>query len=275
MELTVRILFIIGLLVSAIKGADLILRPHQQKWVQDKCDSLALHLEYTKPITWFTENGILQNWFWVFFLLGILLLLGLIRCWCLMPVAILIVWLYRKELDIPKWLEGEFNSTTDSEASLENLLKYLAKQEHALLSWLFDSESYLEYLFRSLMIALIHFGAICLIFAGMYAVAALLEIAKPYLRHVSGLKNYMGRKFGPTVFVLFIAALVCLTVAGFPAVLVTIFMLLLFIAELLLKVMRSIAWRVVEYNKGAYAALVLIITIALGIAEIFLKTPSH
>jgi hypothetical protein len=33
-----------------------------------------------------------------------------------------------------------------------------------------------------------------------------------------------------------------------------------------IKVLRGIAWRVIEFNKGAVAALVLIVTVLLGIA---------
>ena len=46
MQLTVEILLIVGILVNLIKGADLILRPHQQKLVQDRIETLALWLDY-------------------------------------------------------------------------------------------------------------------------------------------------------------------------------------------------------------------------------------
>ena len=49
MERAVDVLFVVGVIVNLVKGADLILRPHQQKWLQDKCNSLALYLDYTKP----------------------------------------------------------------------------------------------------------------------------------------------------------------------------------------------------------------------------------
>jgi hypothetical protein len=38
--------------------------------------------------------------------------------------------------------------------------------------------------------------------------------------------------------------------------------------EMLLKWIRALCWRVVEYNKGAWAAVVLIITIMLGVAKL-------
>jgi hypothetical protein len=47
-----------------------------------------------------------------------------------------------------------------------------------------------------------------------------------------------------------------------------LFYLLLFFATTLLKVMRRIVWRIVEYNKGVVAAISLIITIILGIVAL-------
>jgi hypothetical protein len=55
MQRTVEILLVIGILVNLIKGADLILRPHQQKWLQNKFESLALWLDYAKPPKWYTS----------------------------------------------------------------------------------------------------------------------------------------------------------------------------------------------------------------------------
>src|SRR6266850_7536554 len=56
MERTVEILLVIGLLVNLLKGADLILRPHQQKWLQDKFETLVLWFDYAKPIDWFIKK---------------------------------------------------------------------------------------------------------------------------------------------------------------------------------------------------------------------------
>lgn len=48
--------------------------------------------------------------------------------------------------------------------------------------------------------------------------------------------------------------------------------LFFFLFELGLKLLRAISWRIEEYNKGAFAALILPLTIALGIAEVYLKS---
>ena len=51
-----------------------------------------------------------------------------------------------------------------------------------------------------------------------------------------------------------------------------IFFTVVTVLELMLKFVRAIAWRIIEYNKGAYAALTLITTIILGIVDLYLKT---
>lgn len=42
-------------------------------------------------------------------------------------------------------------------------------------------------------------------------------------------------------------------------------------AELLLKILRSMAWRIADYNKGAWAGMVLLLTVSLGLFEIYLE----
>src|SRR5215813_3388564 len=46
----IEILLVAGILTNALKGAELILRPYQQKWVQAKWDDITLRLEYSKPL---------------------------------------------------------------------------------------------------------------------------------------------------------------------------------------------------------------------------------
>jgi hypothetical protein len=48
----IEILLVLGVLVNLIKGADLLLRPHQQKWLQTVCDALALWLDDSRLLQW-------------------------------------------------------------------------------------------------------------------------------------------------------------------------------------------------------------------------------
>jgi hypothetical protein len=47
---------------------------------------------------------------------------------------------------------------------------------------------------------------------------------------------------------------------------------LLFVVSAAVAIVRAVSWRVAEYDKGAWAALVLITTILLGVFELAYKT---
>jgi hypothetical protein len=47
------------------------------------------------------------------------------------------------------------------------------------------------------------------------------------------------------------------------------------LAHVLLRLLEAIAWRVVEYQKGAWAAVVAIATVILGMIDLYLKMPKH
>lgn len=57
MTRTLELLLIVGILLNLVKGADLLLRPYQQKWLQEKWDSMTLRLHYTKPLDWYFQKG--------------------------------------------------------------------------------------------------------------------------------------------------------------------------------------------------------------------------
>ena len=50
MRTIIELLLVAGIFVNLIKGGELLLRPHQQKWLQDKLVTLTLKLDYTKPL---------------------------------------------------------------------------------------------------------------------------------------------------------------------------------------------------------------------------------
>ena len=56
MQRTIEILLVIGVLVNLIKGSELVLRPHQEKWLQNKFETLVLWFEYARPIDWLAKR---------------------------------------------------------------------------------------------------------------------------------------------------------------------------------------------------------------------------
>lgn len=50
-------LLAVGVFINVVKAAELALRPHQQRWLQDKSESLTLWLEYVGPLRWYRAPG--------------------------------------------------------------------------------------------------------------------------------------------------------------------------------------------------------------------------
>src|SRR6266849_1756696 len=48
-------LALVGILINLLKGADLLLRPNQQKWIQSKFESITLGLDDLRPIQWYSK----------------------------------------------------------------------------------------------------------------------------------------------------------------------------------------------------------------------------
>jgi hypothetical protein len=61
--------------------------------------------------------------------------------------------------------------------------------------------------------------------------------------------------------------------AGFggPSLVVALVSICLLFAEIILGILRALVWRIVEYNRGAFAAIVLIVTVALGLVDMYLR----
>lgn len=273
---TVEVLLIIGILVNLIKGADLILRPHQQKWLQMKADSLALRLDYTKPLEWYTKHSG-RRIFWVIyviapavFFVGALVILNFMagnRSWLLYLVIFCLVFMVLS------------CATTVGKGDWEQY--YLKKEdvpkmEKLLTGWLLSSRTFIQQLFKHILITIA--AAVCLLFTYFcfkkgWGYAHLLY---PEENDSLSIKSF-GR------LLLFLLSLIPFLLLfrflavnayrfGIVSLCVVIFSLIMLAIEIPLKVVRGVAWRVAEFNRGAFAALVLIITIALGITELYLKT---
>ena len=58
-------------------------------------------------------------------------------------------------------------------------------------------------------------------------------------------------------------SIICLTVITISVGIV--------LMELFLKFVRGAAWRIAEYNKGAFAAILLLLTVFLGVIDVYLR----
>ncbi|MGH9948806.1 MAG: hypothetical protein ACRD6X_16655 [Pyrinomonadaceae bacterium] len=247
MQRTVEILLIIGVLINLIKGAELILRPHQEKWLQDRFETLVLWLEYVRPVNWFAEREV-AVYRTVFVLLITPMLAGTIvliinpknASWWSLTLIILI--------SIVMALEAAINTI---------------KSENRFERWLFKNLPLRQRLGRHIII-----GTLVLTLVFLFWIIFIDEPVAVKQSHNPASFSFLitlAEGIGISVFYLFI-------IMGLPSLAIVLISLLFSITELLLKFIRGISWRMVEYNKGVFAAIILLVTVALGVADIYLKS---
>ncbi len=290
MNRAVEILFIIGVLINLVKGAELILRPHQQEWLQKNFESLTLWLEYNRPLERYVKYDVIQRLFIIIIVLltfalfffmgrdvggwigwGVVIMMGALLLIVLGPV-LNIKWLILAYL---KLVGRDKPSSVPERAELipiKCLERVRLRVNPPLSQWLFQSRTTAQSIIRPLVLILVAAGWVALHVLWF----TIFLFITPYLKFISGDWR--------TVVVLTIGAFwafsfVLLVLLSFEPILsglVSLFILIcsitVLLVELLLKLIRAIVWRIAEYNKGAFAGITLVFTILLGIIELYLKS---
>ena len=258
MKSTLEILLVLGIVINLVKGADLLLRPHQAKWVQNKWESLTLWLDYTKPIDWFFKGGrtkglmlvlylLLFPWF-VYYMMSLVLNEPLGRCWTAFYIGIFyLVSLANFAILSDKKGPGAVSGQLD--------ITIMVNLQYYLFRWLKEGQTVRQQVVRLLTIS-------CL-----GTTLVLLYLAFGYLTLGKRVSGCLVALFFQGLLVSFSAVLAM----GFVSSITLLVSLGMFIVELVLKLLRGIAWRIAEYNKGALAAIMLLITVSLGLAEVWIK----
>lgn len=268
MRRVVELLFIIGILINALKAADLLLRPRQQAWLQQKLETLTLRLDYTKPLDWYKGFKNRRT--------KVILVIASSLLYLSLAVLILIIgrkggagglrvedgplgWSVNSPLWLPTftlliiWLTWEFLDPRE--------------REHAVVKFILRGGRFRSFLWRPLLViamaAAINLTLLTLSVA--FQLAAAYESTWAWVILIYVYIAILGMLYTFSVVVAEIEMIAMLSVIIFCL------SITLLIFEAVLKVTRGIAWRIVEYNKGAYAAITLLITIALGILESYLK----
>lgn len=266
MSRAIEVLLIIGILINLIKGADLILRPYQQKRIQDKFETWVLWFDYTKPFDWYMDKDRVEKLFWIQYvlitptILSLLLLLPFIiafgwKLWKLLTVVSLITLAY-----LIYTIASAFSALKRGKplSRTPGHILYLIPVpmlELRLTNWLFGGRTYKQHLSRHLTVVAIAFTLAILYFT-LRRILLLSMLNLDVTFWVSFMLD-----FYINVFLVF----------SLTSLFILFLSLFFFIMELLLKVVRAIFWRIVEYNKGAFAAITLLITVVLGLAEFYLK----
>ncbi|NEO21889.1 MULTISPECIES: hypothetical protein [unclassified Moorena] len=270
MEEFVDALLVIGILANLVKGGDLFLRESQKQKVQDISESITIYLDDLRPISWLRPLTTQKAQHWI-------IVVGVIEFVIVMVVAFTL-----QRLDpVDDNIFGLSLILTQLLALvLSGLsLPFIFKTGPKTMSWLLQDERPLQFLCRFLR--LIVFGYVI---GGAYQLFLLLLIS------LISLVIGQGGFFNSLEFLFQAGSWQQLTyVVGllmiWPAFtyfwivvqsvgLILWLVVLIIMLETCLLVLRGFAWRVVEYSKGAYAALLLAVTIILGLVSLFLSKGS-
>lgn len=259
-------LFILGASLSVLKGADLLLREHQRRWLQQRFEFLTLWLEYLRPLPWFQR---VPFSFWA--------TLGLFVTLTVAVLAVVVAfltgagtiavfesnWLLQVLIHGPLFLLSTGGAVLWSYITLHQVLD--------------DGRTFRDFLVRFVTILGLSVLLHALNGVGTYGYHRLFAWLFGYevvgvtdrsLLHFyvtwSGLGATLTSLDGFNV-------LIGATVTVIVGLLVIVLQMVLLLLEGLVALLRAIAWRVAEYQKGVWAALVLLITISLGIAELYLR----
>jgi hypothetical protein len=285
MNQTIEILFIVGVFVNLIKGADLILRPHQSAWIQDRFDSFALWLDFTRPLDWYAKRHGAKKIFLILLSLTVAVFFSIFYIserqliYLIFPIAFLfpLVWairLIRNKERFQAWEESQSDRPRTDAIPIKSLNQLHYRLNAPLQNWLFRSSTAGDYLVRPLVVFIVGAFWIALWPSYVLGMFTLMDLMRP-LMPLHGWKMLMWflplgslLAIGMILITIFmvepaVTGIVCLVLCG-----TTVLMLL---TEGILKVVRGTVWRIAEYNKGAFAAIALIVTVALGLAELYLR----
>lgn len=266
MQRIVEILLIVGILTNVLKGAEILLRPHQQKKVQTFFDHLTLKLEYTSPLKWF--GYFLKNKIQVVFITiaSLFLLIGYLGI-LLSDFADLYYERYSDDhsypADIPIFVITIAVAICIAIWAVPTSI-VLIYRGNRVVKWLYaegNSSIFTKRLF--------YFWGVP-VFFNMVPILGLIPIVPAIILE----KILPSILFWIFLFIYALALVIvsgCWSVIGFAAYFTFLAQITCFCLEVLVRLLRAIAWRIVEYNKGAFAAVILLFTVLLGVVETYLK----
>jgi len=259
------ILLTLGILVNIVKGGDLLLHPQQRRKVQSLFERLHLRLESQRPIKGLqrliSERGQSR-----------LMLVGIGEF--LLVVAVDVY------LDIWSGESGEsvtiggFGVLLCSAAILLSVLSRPLVTRLGgpkLMRWLLADPSFFAFLRRFAVVFIAGITVLGIYQATLWGAAYLMGTVDPFdtlelpLEKV-GLATLVVGVGLLVAFPPFVYFWMLTQVAGAALTMCVLTRL----GVLLIKVVRALAWRLAEYNKGARAALVLGTTVVLGLLRLIL-----
>ena len=238
------ILFVLGVLANLLNLGDFLLRPSQKESFQRHMETAVLWLDYTRPITWLRRIGNMPA-YWI---LLIALCLGSTG-WILMNST---------------WATnlGRIIGLFMFVASVWSvLLVHLCRYTNIVFDYLTSNGKVSIFLLKSTGLFVLMISVNTLILYGIF----LIEKSQNLWLNLLILAYY--------AICLYFARLILIATVSLPA---TMFMVsvmsFLFIMESTLTFVRSMCWRIVEFSKGAWSAIILLATVAIGLAKLLLSS---
>jgi hypothetical protein len=259
-------IFITGLLVNAVKLADLLLLPSQQKRLQEWSEAVTIRIDDLRPLAWLQGLRTPRA-------SKILLLIGVL------------------EFAVVGITAGTIQAMAGATTRGEQLFQVLALLLSAAfipfivrsvgpqtMKWLLgESEKPFKFIRRYLALLGIGFAVFSTYQAILWALLWLFFHGnRDWFAFSDAVFDARSREHwlllgGLGLCWPFFTFFWIVTQVGGLALWCIV---LLEAAELILKFLRALAWRIVTYNKGAFAAMTLIVTVLVGIADFVVKT-SH
>jgi hypothetical protein len=231
---------------------------------------LGLSLDYTKPLEWYKKNN--AKVFWLLFagcaVLALWALGETTTNWDVITIVLIAILL----IAIRGAVRSRFLEEKSSEASWRDRLGLLEQKfSKNLTTWLLSSETLAQQLWRPFLLILLALPPSVTLFLFLerdYGHLATLLKTTPLL-----VKVILLTCLALTVpLIVFLAnILIAIVFHGFISIFVLVFTLILLILEILLKFCRGLVYRIAEYSKGAFAAIIILVTLALAVTEFYLK----
>jgi hypothetical protein len=252
--------FVIGLLVNLSKLGELALRPHQQKKLQEWSETNTLRLDYFRLPKWFEILRRRKA-------AGILLLIGFAEFFLVALIAGL------KDDQTPKNVHAvQIVAILLSLLSMPYIYKTAGPKY---LNWLFADQKTMRFIGRYGLSIAVGFLSLALYQAMLWLLIWLVfhdqDTFGTFFDRVVNMSS-------PAAFWLMSGLLLLWPPFTFFWIIVQVgglavwLVVLLGLSNIALAICRGIAWRLVEYNKGVTAALLLIGTVFIGIVDLAIKT---
>jgi len=258
---TLDVALALGVFINLVKAGDLVLRPNQQARVQAWIEDLTLRVEEIRPIGWLERMTSTRAHV-------VLVLIGVSE-FLLVYFLILLVNAGKASAHAPVGSNAFVMNLAASLCSVPALVLTATRYGQPFVAWLVGPPPVRGVTRRFLKTIALGFLVLVIYEAILFGLVDLLWGEGPF----DAMDLPMGQG-GPGIWVLGGGLLVIWPVFTWFWVITQVGGLIMWavagvrLFEILLKAIRALCWRVVEYNKGAWAAVVLIITVVLGLAKL-------